>query len=320
MNLADIAKRNNNDTEIGVIENCINGYSAIKNLDTKSIKGYYFDTFRRTRLPHGSFAKLNEGVDASFSEGEQIRVFCYGYEDRVEISKRAAIASDDSLGDIIADECAAHLEGAFGFLENQIFNGAKTDDETTGEVNNGFIGLGASTIDSMIVDAGGSAASSGDSGLTSVYMLFTGRHGVRFICGKDSALSIGDVREELISDAQGKLMDGYVCPMTGYYGLMVGHTKSVGRIANINSSNPITQKLMGQLLAQFPVNVRPNAIFMNRAAGEMWLDDRSTKGVIKSGATKLNFTGNYEDALVDSFMGIPIYQTDGLLNNEAKVG
>ena len=47
-------------------------------LDTKSIKGTYFDTFRRTKLPHGAFVHLNEGVDASQSDGEQIRVECFG--------------------------------------------------------------------------------------------------------------------------------------------------------------------------------------------------------------------------------------------------
>lgn len=305
MNLLDIAKRNNNDTEIGVIEECISKYSAIKVLDTKAIKGTYFDTFRRTKLPHGSFVHLNEGVDASQSDGKQIRVECYGYEDRVEISKRAVQATDDTLGDVIADECGAHLEGNFGYMESQIFNGVSNDKK-------GFGGLSASVVDEMLVDAGSTKAKT----RTSVYMLFTGRTGVRFVCGKDSALTIGEVREETIRDKDGRAMDGYVVPMCGWYGLMVGHLKCVSRIANIDGDNPITQKLMGKALAKFPTNIRPNAIFMNRSAFEMWQDDRSQRAALKTASDKLSITGLHEDALVDSYMGIPIYQSDAIPTTE----
>lgn len=305
MNLLDIAKRNNNDTEIGVIEDVINNYAALKVLDTKVIKGTYFDTFRRTSVPHGSFVHLNEGITADNSDGEQVRVECYGYEDRVEIAKRAVLANDGSLGDLLADECAAHFEGNCFYMEKQIFDGVENDPK-------GFAGLKTNVLDELTIDAGSSTAKK----RTSVYMLFTGRTGVRFVCGKESALKIGEPREETLRDKDGKPYEGHVAPMTGWYGLMIGNSRSVGRIANIDASNPITQKLMGKLLAKFPTNVRPNAIFMNRSAGEMWLDDRSKVAALKSGSTSLNLNGLHENALVDSYMGVPIYFTDAIGNAE----
>lgn len=304
MNLLDIAKRNNNDNEVGVIEEAIKNYAAIKVLDTKAISGTYFDTFRRTSVPHGSFVHLNEGVDVSNSDGEQVRVECFGYEDRVEISKRAALADDGSIGNLVADECAAHVEGNFFYMEDQIFNGKKNDKK-------GFSGLRENVIDAMTVDAG----STKSGGRTSVYMLFTGRTGVRFVCGKNSALKIGEVREETLRDKNGKPYDGYVAPMCGWYGLMIGHKCSFGRIANIDENKPITQKLMGDMLAKFPTNIRPNAIFMNRAAGTMWLDDRAKVAALK-GNEGINLYGLHENALVDSYMGIPVFFTDAISSNE----
>lgn len=304
MNLLDIAKRNNNDTEVAVINDAIKNYAAIKVLDTKTIKGTYFDTYRRTSVPHGSFVNVNEGIEFGSSEGEQVRVECFGYEDRVEISRRLVQADDGSLGDVIAEECAAHVEGNFAYMESQIFDGRSNDKK-------GFSGLRANIDDSMIVDAGSTTSGK----RTSVYMLFTGRTGVRFVCGKDSALKIGEVRTETLRDASNRPYEGYVAPMCGWYGLMIGHKCSFGRVQNIDADNPITQKLLGKLLAKFPTNIRPNAIFMNRSAGEMWLDDRSKVAALK-GNNKFELFGLHENALVDSYMGVPIYFTDAITSLE----
>jgi hypothetical protein len=158
----------------------------------------------------------------------------------------------------------------------------------------------------MVVDAGGTTASTG----SSAWLVAWGPKRVQWVYGQNGALELSPVRVESIPDPadSAKRLDGYVQTLLAYPGLQVGTTQAVARIKKLtaDSGKGLTDALIADALALFPVGMVPDVIFVSR---------RSLTQLQKS-RTATNATGAPAPFPTEAF-GIPLVVTESILNTEA---
>ena len=208
------------------------------------------------------------------------------------------------LGETMTNEGIALLEGNLQALADQIYYGTDTG---------GFSGYNTLLDSSMTVSANSTVASG--TAYTGVYFVHTGIKGVQFVGGNSTALELGDVYQQDITDENGKTFRAYNQRMRGWYGLQAAATKCLGKLEKVTDS--LTQEMMASVLAKFPNITKPNAIFMNRNVFfNCWIPERAKVGLLKNGNTRLTIESSFENAAVDSFMGIPVYVSDAIKDDE----
>lgn len=234
----------------------------------------------------------------------------------------ASMAVDKSIADayqkggaqaLIALEAKRHLKAAFFGVERQFFLGAAEGDA------NGFVGFpDAETLNylqlPMVVNAGGTEGQS--SVLSSVYAIRSTQDmsDAVTIIGQSGEITIGEsvivaIPELLQGSPTSKTYPGYYTPITGWIGLQLGSTYSVGRLANVDAtSHTLTDDMLSQLLERFPAN-RPPTMFV--------MSVRS-RGQLQRSRTTYSPTGA-EAPLPATYQGIPIVVTEGVTNTETEV-
>jgi hypothetical protein len=94
----------------------------------------------------------------------------------------------------------------------------------------------------------------------------------------------------------------------GWAGLQITNYKAIGRICNLtaDSGKGLTDDLIADLLEQFPIGGKPDALFMSQRSQRQLQDSR----------TATNPTGNPAPFPNEAF-GVPIEPTDSIINTEA---
>lgn len=204
----------------------------------------------------------------------------------------------------IARESRRHLKAAFAAAEAQLISGVGADAA-------GFVGLcDATTIDAiadaMVINATGSTASTG----SSVIAIRSNDDGndCTLITGNDGKIDIGESVVQRMEGATTGFFPAYFTPVTGWMGLQIGSAYSVGRICNLTAQagKTLTDALISQLLALFPVGKEPNMLVMSRRSRQQ----------LQASRTATNATGAPAPIPMESF-GVPIIVTDGMPNTQA---
>ena len=305
INMLDIAKRQNNEIALGIIEECLKDIPEFESLPFRTIAGTSFKTYRRTGFAHGSFRRINEGVESSKNEGEQIEVECFPFDSNIEIDELANDADDSTLGNLLSSEGSGLMQGNLFKLATQIYKG-------TAEDKNGFSGFIENVSDSMVVKA----ATSG-TGLSSVWFVYRGLRGVSLIGGKNTALNVSKPERVYIQDSDGKKHWGYNSNMSGWYGLQIAHSKAIGRLCNV--ADTLTDEMLTELYYKFPSWMRPNAIYMNSESARKLHKSRAQVASLNAGSASVSIKGDYNAARPTDFLGIPIYVTDAIDSLETLV-
>ncbi len=316
--MLDLAKRQNNDTVTGIIDEAVTAAPEFAVLPMKPIIGTSFKTLHRTAYPEGGFRSVNAGVTPDKSTSEQRLTECFFFDSHIEIDEAIVDADEGELGDLIVDEGAAVVSGALQSLGKQVYYGRGSDNTLSSKAK-GFKGL-TEVYDSssMVVDAG----STTDSVCTSVWMLHAGRQGVELVAGKNAALTMSDVVRQRITKSSKELF-AFVGNLRGWYGLKVGHAKSIGRVGSIDDSATLTEDMLFELYSKFPVNLKPTHVFMNRRAYRQYIQDRRAVASF-SGTDQVTIKG--EINMVDRLVGIgttgsepQIIVTDSILDTEDDI-
>lgn len=210
----------------------------------------------------------------------------------------------------LAREARRHLRAGFVGAEKQLLYG-------TGQDAGGFTGLvQAATInhadDAMVYNAGGTAAGSGPSGLTSVYFVrsVSDHSGLTLIMGNDGNLEIGDTITQFAVDGDGKRFPAYMTPISAWMALQLGSIYDIGRICNLSEEedHTLTDDMIFEALAKFPSAKMPTHILMNR---------RSLKQ-LRASRTATNATGAPAPIPTEA-AGIPILSLDHITNSETAL-
>lgn len=298
--LLDIAIQNAADPTVGLIDETIKATPEVRLGAAKTIKGLNYKTLVRTGLPATSFRAANQGTASVKGTYENRLVETFIMNPIWQVDKAVADSAEEGAQAYIAREGAAMTLSAFQTASKQFYYGSAQGGDPLGHP-----GLLASydTVN-MLVNAGGTT----DVTASSVWMVKFGPTFVEWVVGQNGAMTLSPVVEQILFDGNGNPFPGYVQSLLTNLGVQVGNLKTVARIKGITADvgHTLSDKLLGQCLALFPVGYEPDVMFMTRRSREQLRESR----------TATNPTGQPAPIPEEAF-GVPIAVTDGILNTEA---
>ena len=288
------------DTDMNILPNTIlDDAPLLQVMPAKSVAGYQNIYRRRTGAPTVGFRAGNAGKEHDKTDYTKITedLSFLDFTSQIDV----AVAQSDIRGweACVAEEAQSHLRAAMSVLEKQILN------DTGSSFFTGFSALGTldALADEMVVTGGGAG-----SDCTSVYAIRFGPEDVQLTVGASGSMTLGGTYQQQVEEVGSvdTYYQAYITPGGFYVGCQVANTRSVGRIANIDSGAPLDDDKISDLLAKFPVSRWPSVLVMNRTAWQQLQDSR----------TATNVTGAPAPFPNQSF-GVPIVVTDSLLDTEA---
>jgi hypothetical protein len=300
--LLDIAKANGSDAVVGLIDESTKVHPELVLGAARTIKGLNYKTLVRTAVPTGnSFRAANEGVASAKGTYINRLVEAFILNPRWDCDKAIADAFEDGANAFIALEGGAILEGAMQDLCSQFYYGTGA-----GGSAKGFPGLlAAYDATNMLVDAGGTTATTG----SSVWAVRWGPKNVQWVWGLNGQLALSDVREESVLDSGGtNKYTAYVQEILARPGVQVASLFSIARLSKVtaDSGHTLTDDLLAQLLAKFPAGTQPDVLLMSRRS----------RAQLQNSRTATNATGAPAPFPTEAF-GVPIAVSDAILNTEA---
>jgi len=307
LTLLDIAKLNGNDKVTGLIEESIRVSPEAQVIPAKQIAGTNFYTMKRTALPTVGFTAANAGIAASKSTFVRSLHECYILRGAIECDAAVGMAYEGGMNALEMIEAQGVMESALRYIGGQVWEGT-TNDAT------GFPGLKAFTPHggSFTYNALGNTASVN----SSVYMVKFGAQGISMVFGNNSTLSLGDFRDQQLTDGSGYKYAGRVSELTAWVGLQIPTTNCCVRINNLTVLVPLTDAILNAALALFPANYVPDAIFMSRRSRNQ-LQSSRTVTITTGGNTRIGSAPQLVSGIPTDFQGIPIYVTDSIPNTDA---
>ena len=275
----------------------------------------------RSGLPSVTWGQLYKGIPQSKSGKSQVEDTTGFVEGLSTIDKR--------LLELSANEGAVRLSEAMSYLEamnqevaSKIFYGnSATDPEE-------FMGLAPRFNDlsapngNQIIDAGGTGSDN-----TSIWMVTWGDNQCQLLYPKGTKAGVQreDMGEQRLTDASGNPYYGKEELFRWHVGLAVKDWRYVSRVANIDVSNmaagsvalyDFLRKAYWKLQSRRVAGGK-TAIYCNRDVMEA-LDALSTNAGASDSFVRLT-PMQIEGKEVLTYRGIPIRETDAILNTEARV-
>lgn len=314
LNLLDVAKLNGNDKIVGLIEENLTYAPELQIFPARTIAGTSFYTVKRTGFPSVSFRGANAGVTPSKSTFAKQLTECFILGGAVEFDRMVGEAHEDGLGAYEMIEASGVMKAAMIKLGAQIWYGTTNDAA-------GFPGIKALTpktaVDgssTIVVNATGSTATTA----SSVYAVKFGTQDVQIVTGRNSTFELTPFRDQQIPDPADstKRLPGRVADLGAWVGLSLQNVNCVGRILNLteDSGKGLTDLLLADLMAKFPVGYKPDAFFMSR---------RSRKQLQKSRTVTLFGQGSGRPSqpniapIPTEYEGVQIIATDSILDTDA---
>jgi len=312
--LLDIAKLNGNDRVVGLIEENIKYSPEARLFPLRTVKGTSYKTGVRTGLPTTGFRNANEGQTPSKSTFTQRLIECYIFGGNVQADVAVAKAYEDGEAAWQMIEASGVMESAMRKLGSQIWYGVSTDAK-------GFPGIKAATAfgattsagDVITINATGTTASTA----SSVYVVKFGVQDVQMIAGNNSTFELGDFYKQIVAGpVAGTSYEAWVSALTSWFGLQIGNENAVRRICNLTAETGkgLTDILMAQLEATFPVGYKPDAYFVSRRSNSQ-LQASRTVTLFGQATTRPN-----QPTIAPrptEYNGVPIIESDSILNTDA---
>ena len=312
--LIDIAIQNAADGAVGLIDETIEAHPELDVMPARTIMGINYKTLVRITLPTVAFRDANEGTAATKSTYVNRLVETFILNPNWDCDKAVADRHEDGPQAFIAVEAGAIMEAAMQHLASIFYYGTiDTNRHATAGDAKAFNGLhsqiGVSVAANILVDAGGTSATTG----SSVFMVKGGPQGVQWVWGNNGSLNVSPVREERVTDSGGtNKYTAYFQELLAYPGLQVASTQCVGRIGELTeeATCQLTDAYLAKLWSLFPVNSKPDHIFMNRRSQRQLRDSRiyATGGTVVERGKPVPFSYEWE--------GVPIHVTDAIENTE----
>jgi hypothetical protein len=281
--------------------------------DASLIKRNEFNTLVNVQDPRVGFRRPGEFANHEAAVLKLRTCKCAYLDASWKIDKALAEQSDWGKGQVFAIETLTHLRSAFKELAQQIWYGAKNNED-------GFRGLyeliGSTTDDVSNADLHIDAAkgASPGSGLSSVFAVSTGVDSIQLAWGSEGKLTEGDVKDIYVpnpaivgGEVKAKNSGAYYYgqELAGWCGLQVTSAHAFGRIRNLSNTNKLTDDMLYELISRFPVGREPKAFFMTRRSLEH----------LRQSRTAVNGIGAPAPTPTE-VVGIPIIVTDAIANNE----
>lgn len=261
----------------------------------------YFEVTVRTGNPTAEFRHANEGIASSKATFENKSYAMQLLDSRIIIDKKGiAMRSAAESARLMDQHMMGAAQAASQALVNQMWYGSKMDGK-------GFPGLYEIYDPSYDVNAGGSSATS------SVWLVEFGSEGPTVYSGNGEGLGLGEWREQLVNDANGKSLEALYNTLGGYFGLALFSKLKAIRIKNIDAgSNKLTDTLLYSAIQKAEeIGMRPNACFMTPRSRHQLRAQRTTYNPVGTPAPLPTVVPDTD---------VPIYSTINLSNAEEVLG
>jgi hypothetical protein len=324
LNLIDVLKRQENGEQVATVIELLKQQNGILD-DAVALECNMGAAHRhtiRTGLPSVSWGMLYKGTPQSKSTTQQV--------DDTTGFVEAMSAVDTRLLDLTPNPAALRLSEATAFLEamNQemasgvFYHDTATTPEKFKGLSARYSTLGGAGAGNQIVDAGGTGSDN-----TSVWFVTWGDNFTHLLYPKGSKAGVQreDMGKQRVTDSDGNPFYVQEEKFTWHIGMAVRDWRYNARIANIDVSNlqagsvdiyKWMRKAFYKLQTRRVAGGR-QAIYCNREVLEA-LDAAGTNAGASDNFTRLR-PMEIEGKEVLSYRGIPIRETDALLNTESRV-
>lgn len=313
--LLDIAKLNGNDLD-ALVEDNLTHAPELSVVPFETITGTDYRTVSRTSFPGTGFRGANEGFTYTNSEflNRLFQTFIFGGNIRADVAVMTAYEKGPEAFKAIM--ASGVMKAAMIDLGAQFFYGTAADTK-------GFPGLATFLaafnteltlrgITNLVIDSGGTTAATG----SSVYGVKFGEEGVRFLAGKNGAMTLSDWFPQMVNDGTaGQDYLAHVASMNAWIGLQAASPYCIGRLKDntADANMGVTDIKLASLLALYPVGSKPDRWFMSRrSAGQLQSSRSAVVGTNYSGNASVEMVAAYPT----SSNGIPITVTDSLSDVE----
>lgn len=291
-----------------VVEKVIYDATFLSKLPARVIKGTSYRYMVRDSLPLIKSTPYNMGVGLASVDYETRNAECYPYQGRVAIDKKLVNGEPELATRYTADLMAAHVRGALASLEMGIFYGKNRD-------VSGTPGLNDTIGDYMTISATGDNSTRTYGG-ASVWAVCLKEDMLHVVYGNSRTIAFGPRKEQDVPaptpDGEPGVMPAYVWDFDFHAGFSQMDDFATGRIVNEGNDNPLSDKMLADLVNMFPTGHTPDVLVMTRSSRRRLQQQRAqTLGYVK----KVSGSTAYADIPTD-YEGIPIIVTDGLLDDE----
>jgi hypothetical protein len=314
LTLLDVAKIKGSDMVTGLIEENLLVAPEAKVLPARTITGTNFKTLIRKNFPKPAFRATNEGTDPVASSYENKNVECYYLDGQLEMDVATATATDQGEGFALALEADGVMQGALQKIGTQVWYGTNT---TFGGDAKGFPGAVSIVDSSLVYDAGGTT----DSVCASVYGLKLGEKWATLVFGNGNVFQMGQWVKQFVT-RNSKEYQAWKNALQGWIGVQWVNKYAVGRIKKLttDSGKGLTDAVVANWLAKFPVGVRPDVLFASRRSLMQLQLSRSVTIFADAAARQSGQQGRSTMTIAapqpTESNGIPIVPTDSLLETE----
>jgi hypothetical protein len=271
---------------------------------------------KETAAPVVGFRSANAGRDMDSSEDTAVSVDLKLLDYTWAVDVAVADAWRKGREAYIAREGARHLRAALMKFEKQLINGQIGASDIAGASGDaaGFTGFrdagGINALADTMVVNGGSIVADVNSSVYAVRLAVDGVCGV--YKGDGLPVNLGETRVvpwTVNAGTDNKTFPAYYTPACTWLALQIGGAFDMGRIVNLNATvATLTDDLIAQLLAKFPIGYGPTHLIMSRRSLRQLQDSRT--------ATTTN--GAPAPFPQESF-GVPIIVSDAVSDTEELV-
>jgi len=324
LTLADVFKRTDADKQIAaVIELLAQDNPILQDMIVKECNdGTTHLTTVRTGIPEGTWRMLYQGVQPTKATTSQVRDATGMIEAWSEIDEKLVRMTGDSAG-LRLSEAQAFLEGLNQGVATSMFYG---DQATSPAKFTGFAPrfnkIATSGSGAQIVDAGGTGSDN-----TSIWFIVWGENTVHGLYPKGSKAGIDreDKGTQTKTNADGSILDVGREKFQWDIGLSVRDYRYVSRIANIDVSDVKAGNVkLYDFMRKAYYKLKQRRVMGGRAAIYLNTDMlEALDALATNGGTTDNFVRltrkEIEGEEVLTYRGIPLRESDALLNTEARV-
>ena len=297
---SDVAIFNDSDLNVG-ISDLLDDAPLLAALAARSVSKNVFTYSRKTAAPGVGFRAENDGNENVKATYEQVTVTLGILDASFAVDVAVAESDERGVSAHLAMQASDHLRAALAAMESELVNGGDAAgfdalaDQAAGHVGG-----------SMGTDAAGTTSSSG----SSVYLIRNGINDCCAVWGQEGVISIGDTVVQRIAGSSSGTFPAFYTPVSALAGLMIGSTKSVGRIFNIteDSGKTLTDDLIASALSKFPAGRGPDLMAMSRRSLVQLQQSRTATSASGQPAPFPTEGGAF---------GVPIIVTDSITDTEA---
>lgn len=313
LTMLDVAKINGSDKDVGLIEENLNAAPEAIVLPARTISGTGFKSLVRTAYPVTGFRSPG-GVTQTTKSTYINRYFeTFYYDGQMEVDNAVATADEQGIDHALSIEADGHGRAFLLRTGSSVWYGQNTTIAGTGDAL-GFPGALAICDSSLVVDAGGTT----DNVASSVYAIVAMPKFMELLFGRNMVMSSGDWRKQSVTRTVGGTtgeVTAWKNSLEGYIGAAYYSKYAVGRIKKLttDANKGLTDALLSQLLALFPVGIKPTHFFMTRRSRQQL---QASRTVVLQGNGKIRPDQATVAPVPTEYDGVPIHATDSLLNIE----